>query len=49
MQKQKKEKVLLKCIVKDCNSKLLVTLKTLNIESSTEQFFNMCYFHKKTI
>ncbi|WP_342273521.1 hypothetical protein [Spiroplasma endosymbiont of Acasis viretata] len=31
MQKQKQEKVLLKCIVKDCNSKVLVTLKTLNI------------------
>ncbi|WP_425381514.1 hypothetical protein [Spiroplasma endosymbiont of Polydrusus pterygomalis] len=47
MQKQKQEKVLLKCIVKECNSKILVTLKTLDIESSAEQFFNMCYFHKK--
>ncbi|WP_339041172.1 hypothetical protein [Spiroplasma endosymbiont of Apeira syringaria] len=47
MQKQKQEKVLLKCIVKDCNSKVLVTLKTLNIEDSVIQFFNMCYFHKK--
>ncbi|MBP1526231.1 MAG: hypothetical protein H9Q67_07050, partial [Spiroplasma ixodetis] len=47
MQKQKQEKVLLKCIVKDCNSKVLVILKTLNIEDSVVQFFNMCYFHKK--
>ena len=47
MQKQKEEKVLLKCIVKDCNNKVLVTLKTLNIEDSAVQFFNMCYFHKK--
>ena len=47
MQKQKQEKVLLKCIVKDCNNKVLVTLKTLNIEDSAVQFFNMCYFHKK--
>ncbi|WP_342217550.1 hypothetical protein [Spiroplasma endosymbiont of Amphimallon solstitiale] len=47
MQKQKEEKVLLKCIVKDCNSKVLVTLKTINIEDSVIQFFNMCYFHKK--
>ncbi|WP_174481062.1 hypothetical protein [Spiroplasma endosymbiont of Danaus chrysippus] len=47
MQKQKQEKVLLKCIVKDCNNKVLVTLKTLNIEDSVIQFFNMCYFHKK--
>ncbi|WP_342252962.1 hypothetical protein [Spiroplasma endosymbiont of Zeiraphera isertana] len=37
---QKQEKVLLKCIVKDCNSHVLVTLKTLDIENSTEQFFN---------
>ncbi|WP_342253091.1 hypothetical protein [Spiroplasma endosymbiont of Zeiraphera isertana] len=47
MQKQKQEKVLLKCIVKDCNSKVLVTLKTLNVEDGVVQFFNMCYFHKK--
>lgn len=47
MQKQKQEKVLLKCIVKDCNSKILVILNSLNIEDSTIQFFNMCYFHKK--
>lgn len=44
---QKQEKVLLKCIVKNCNSKVLVTLKTVNIEDSVAQFFNMCYFHKK--
>ncbi|WP_342267120.1 hypothetical protein [Spiroplasma endosymbiont of Villa modesta] len=47
MQKQKQEKVLLKCIVKYCNSKVLVTLKIGNIEDSAVQFFNMCYFHKK--
>ncbi len=47
MQKQKQEKVLLKCIVKECNNKVLITLKTLDIENSVEQFFNMCFFHKK--
>ncbi|BET38170.1 hypothetical protein [Spiroplasma ixodetis] len=47
MQKPKQEKVLLKCIVKDCNSRVLVTLNSLNIEDSISQFFNMCYFHKK--
>lgn len=47
MQKEKQEKVLLKCIVKNCNSKVLVTLNSWNIEDSAVQFFNMCYFHKK--
>lgn len=46
MQKQNQEKVLLKCIVKNCNSKVLVTLKTLNIEDSVVQFFKMCKKHQ---
>lgn len=47
MQKQKQEKVLLKCIVKDCNSHVLVTLNTMEVKDVAIQFFNMCYFHKK--
>ncbi|WP_342253432.1 hypothetical protein [Spiroplasma endosymbiont of Zeiraphera isertana] len=43
---QKQEKVLLKCIVKNCNSKVLITLKTLDLEDTTIQFFKMCKKHK---
>ncbi len=49
MQKQKQEEVLLKCIAKECNNKVLVTLNSLNIEDRISQFFNMCYFHKNNL
>ncbi|WP_375316818.1 hypothetical protein [Spiroplasma endosymbiont of Virgichneumon dumeticola] len=46
MQKPKQEKVLLKCIVKDCNKKVLIKLQSTDLENTSIQFFKMCKKHQ---
>lgn len=43
---QKQEKVLLKCICKDCNSKVLINLQSTDLKEISIQFFKMCKKHQ---
>jgi len=39
-------KTKLKCIVKNCNNKVLINLQTTDLEEASIQFFKMCKKHK---